>query len=481
MNVAFQHDSRICRIRSRIERIATATAMAVTILSAGSGCERNGDTVDNKRAVRPNVVLIIMDTTRADRFGCYGNDLGLTPGIDRLAASGVRFENAFAHAPWTLPSTASLLTSRLPSSHGAGGRVRDFTPLADHVATLAEQFKSAGYKTAAIINVFFLTERFGLTRGFDHVDYFDDTTNEHMRPAVDTTDAAIRWLSANDADPVFAMVHYFDPHLVYSPPEEFRERFADPRDQQSTETLFGKRRDMVELRSGKIQSADLPIQRLEKLYNGEIAYADQQVTRLIDWLKSSGMYNDTIVVITSDHGEEFAEHGGYEHGHTLYDELLHVPLIIAGTDVPSGVTATDVVGLMDVAPTLLRLANIDVPGGFHGQELTPALEGAPLPDRAVFSEGNMWSDSWYALRQGEKKLITSPAGEKSRAMLFDLAADPGEKTDIATRDPATARRLLADMDLILKAASSRSPTQPLNLTDRERDRLCALGYIECGG
>lgn len=477
MNVGFQIPSRICRLRSRIAPITAATAITVTILSAGSGCERDGDTVDNKRTIRPNVVLIIMDTTRADRFGCYGNDLGLTPGIDRLAASGVRFENAFAHAPWTLPSTASLLTSRLPSSHGAGGRVRDFMPLADNVATLAEQFKSAGYKTAAIINVFFLTERFGLTRGFDHVDYFDDTTNEHMRPAVDTTDAAIRWLSANDTDPVFAMVHYFDPHLIYAPPAEFRKRFADPRDIESTEPLFGRRRDMVELRMGKIESADLPIQRLEKLYNGEIAYADQQITRLIEWLKSSGMYNDTIVVITSDHGEEFAEHGGYEHGHTLYDELLHVPLIIAGTDVPSGVTATDVVGLMDVAPTLLRLANIDVPGGFHGQELTPAFDRAPLLDRAVFSEGNMWSDSWYALRQGEKKLITIPAGEKSRAMLFDLAADPGEKTDVATRDVETAKRLLADMDLILKAASSTTRSQPLDFTDTELERLRALGYV----
>lgn len=476
MNLRFFHFRGVRQFCTRLASFAQATTLAVLILFAGSGCERNGETAAKKRTVRPNVILIILDTTRADRFGCYGNDLGLTPGIDKLAATGVRFENAFAHAPWTLPSTASLLTSRLPSSHGAGGRVQSFTPLADSVATLAGQFKSAGYKTAAIINVFFLTERFGLTRGFDHVDYFEDTTNEHMRPAAETTDAAIQWLSTSSTGPVFAMVHYFDPHLIYAPPAEFREQFADPRDRNQGQPLFGNRRDMVKLRTGEIKTSDLPIDRLEKLYNGEIAYTDQQVTRLIDWLKSSGMYDDTIVVITSDHGEEFLEHGGYEHGHTLYNELLHVPLIIAGCDVPSGVNANDVVGLMDVAPTLLRLAGIDSCNSFHGQDLTPAFDRAPLLDRAVFSEGNMWDESWYALHHDNHKLITIPAGDKSLAMLFDLAVDPGEKTDIATRHESTAKRLLADMVLILRAAST-TRSKPVDFTDTEWERLRALGYV----
>jgi len=461
--------------------LPAALALTVTAEFAAVGCSPDRQQAGNGGAKRPhpNVLLVVMDTTRADRLGCYGSTRGLTPGIDALAASGVRFEHAYAHAPWTLPSTASLLTSRLPSAHGAGGRIGRFTPLSPRVATLAEQFRSGGYRTAAIINVMFLSERFGLTRGFEHVDYFKGATNEHMRPAGDTTDAAIAWLTAHRDRPFFALVHYFDPHLVYAPPRAFRERYADPRDRAPAAPLFGKRRDMVKLRQGKINVDQLPIDRLQKLYNAEVAYVDHELTRLIGGLKTAGLSDNTIVVLTADHGEEFLDHGGYEHGHTLYDELIHVPLIFTGRDVPANVAAPDVVGLMDVAPTLLHLAGLPPCSSFHGRLLTPAFEGVTLADRAVLSEGNMWRTSWFALRQGPLKLITIPSRERTRALLFDMAADPSESNDIAARDRALTRRLVSDLEVMLKAASSTTATQPLDLSDAERDRLCALGYVAC--
>lgn len=419
-----------------------------------------------------------MDTTRADRLGCYGNTRGLTPSIDRLAASGVRFEKAYAHAPWTLPSTASLLTSRIPTAHGAGGRIREFSPLGDNVVTVAERFRDAGFGTAAIINVLFLSERFGLTRGFDHVDFFEETTNEKMRPASDTTDAAIQWMTEHADKPFFAMVHYFDPHLTYSPPSEYRRRFADPQDRASDEILFGKRRDMVELRMGKRNVADLPIKRMEKLYDGEIAYMDSQIARLIQWLRDMGLMDHTIVVLTSDHGEEFLEHQGYEHGHTLYDELLHVPLVFLGADVPGGVTVSRTVGLMDVAPTLLHLAGLQVPDSFRGQRLTPAFEGAPLLDRAILSEGNMWGPSWHALRYQNQKVIVAPMGNRSRLMFFDLATDPTESRNTVHQNVDIARQMRSDIEVILKSASVGANSTPLKLTDEELNRLESLGYVK---
>ncbi|MEE8142910.1 MAG: sulfatase [Planctomycetota bacterium] len=419
---------------------------------------------------RRNVVVILLDTVRADRLGCYGSSLGLTPAMDSLARDSVRFENAFAHAPWTLPSVASLLTSQLPAQHRAGGRLGQFRPLPESAVTLAEHFRDAGAATCAITNVLFLTEAFGMTQGFDSVDAYADATNVRMRRAGLTTELALRWLDERPDGPFLLLVHYFDPHLIYDPLQPFRKEFADPRDQEkSPKPLFGTREDMLNFRRGSAQLEPDTIGRLEKLYNGEIAYLDSQVGRLLAGLELRGLDSETIVLLTADHGEEFLDHGGFEHGHTLYRELLHVPLILRAGGESQVITAT--VGLMDVAPTLCELAGIPTAPEFSGKSLVPFLDGEETRDRPVLAEGNMWGESGQAWRNGSYTLIRQPTVR--RPQLFDTRADPKEQTDLSAEQSSQRDRMLLDLDLILRFLK---PTPSPPLSNEELARLRALGY-----
>ena len=253
-----------------------------------------------------NVLLVILDTLRADRLGCYGNPAGITPALDRLAAEGVRFEHAYSHAPWTLPATASLLSSLHPGQHGAGGAldiqsgpeglavVPRFRALDDSVVTVAEVFADAGWDTAAVVNVQFLTRPFGLMQGFEHVDARVSETNREARSAGDTTDAALEWLGRSRDEPFFLLVHYFDPHAVYAPPEEFRRRFADPEDREGSDFVFGTRDEMIRLRAGTLELDPRTLERAERLYDGEVAYADRQIGRLLDGLDERPTERETL-------------------------------------------------------------------------------------------------------------------------------------------------------------------------------------------
>ncbi len=197
----------------------------------------------------PNVLLVLIDTLRADKLGCYGSDLGLTPNIDRLAAQGCLFEQAFSHAPWTLPSVSSLLTSTYPVRHGAGGRLGSLTGLASDVRTMAECYADQGYDTGAIINVLFLSPKFGISRGFDDYDFRPPREGQRVqRRATEVTDSALTWMEAQKKRsglPFFYMVHYFDPHLTYDPPARFLEKFALPADRTVDPDLFGTEQDMI--------------------------------------------------------------------------------------------------------------------------------------------------------------------------------------------------------------------------------------------
>ena len=447
--------------------------------SSVAGCARqeeektNGDNLSRQ----PDVLLIITDTTRADRFGCYANELGITPNLDKLAESGIRFTNANSHAPWTLPAVASLFTSNPPVIHCAGGAIGKFTSLSDRVTTLAEVFKNTGYKTGAVMNVFFLSDKFGLTRGFEYVDYFKGTTNTKMRSAASTTDAALKWLKSVGDKPYFMVVHYFDPHLIYLPPDEFRAKFADPLDRGSDCLKFGNQDDMTSVRRNETRLDEATIKRLEKLYNGEVAYVDREVGRLLDFVRKPGSKRQTIIVVTADHGEEFFDHGSFEHGHTVYQELLHVPLIMAGLDIPKGMVVDQLVGLVDVAPTLCDLAGVEIPADFSGQTLLPAMEGSPLLERAVLSEGNMWGPSLFSLNEGKHKLIRLPSGY----CLYDLENDPGERNNLLLSKPEIASAMTKNLTLLLEKLALRNSASgnAVTLTPEERERLCALGYLDC--
>ena len=425
---------------------------------------------------RHNVILILLDTLRADRLGAYGNPSGLTPELDAFAQDAVLFENAYAHAPWTLPSVASIFTAQTPLQHGAGGRLGAFAVLEEKAVTLAEVFQRSGAKTAAITNVLFLGPSFGAMQGFDDLDHAVPSDNKLTRVAESTTETALGWLDANRTRRFFLFVHYFDPHLTYDPPQPFREKFAAPEDKGRGRHLFGTVGEMVAFRRGQIHVADSQVERLEKLYNGDVAYMDQMLGKLFDGIEARGLLKDTIIVVTADHGEEFGEHKGFEHGHTLYDELLHVPLLIREPGPAGGLRVETAVRHIDLAPTLTDLAGIDAPA-FGGSSLAPLLRGEKEADRPVLSAGNMWGPSQTSWRSAGFKLFRKPGGKP--ASLYDLESDPAEKTDLLEREKARAAALDAELDLVLSALAGeeRSGAAP-ELSEVQRAQLRALGYLQ---
>ncbi len=434
-----------------------------------------------------NVVLMILDTVRADRLGCYGNSEGITPAIDRFARDGVLFENCYSQAPWTLPAVASIFTSLYPSQHGAGGHESKFSMLGEGIVSVAELFKTAGRATGAVANVRFITSRFGVTGGFDTVDVVNGgRSNRRMRRAERTTDAALGWIDGCADKPFFLMVHYYDPHLVYDPPQPYRRRFASARDAETKGYVFGTDKDVKAMRSkGKKPSAETVL-RLEKLYNGEVAYTDSAVGRFLEGLAERGLEDKTAVVLTADHGEEFLEHGGFEHGHTLYNELLHVPLVIrrpghigaglpaAGEKSPARVGQT--VRLIDIAPTMCEMGGIEGSKDFMGESMVGMFGGGRFDERVVFGEGNLWGPTRTAFCTGGSKLILQGSGDGVE--LYDLQTDPAEKKNLARQRPKLCDKMvkgLEEFSALMEARRGQGKSPALSQEDM--NRLRSLGYV----
>jgi len=440
----------------------------LALLAAGCG----GGTHESPR----NVVLVITDTVRADKLGCYGNERGLTPCLDAFARSGVRFDQASSHAPWTLPSISTMLTGLHPAEHGAGGRLVDgqsrFTPLASTVTTLPAVFKGAGYDTHCIANVMFLHEQFAVTRDFDATDVDVPPDNIHMRDARRTTQAALRWVDAHGERPFFLLVHYFDPHAVYNPPGEFRERFALEADRRDTSWMFPTRPQMMALRDGKVPLPPVPLmRRAEALHEAEIAYMDDQIGSLLIGLSQRGLDDTTAVAITADHGEEFLEHGGFEHGHQLYQELTHVPLLLRAPDLAPAVVDR-VVGHVDLAVTLCQLGGIAPDEQFllAGRSLLDPTAGS----RPILAHGNMWAEPLTSYRVGDEKLIRRGDGVHE---LYDLAADPGEQTDLAPTRAERVQELSTLLDAVQEVLHRGASGESVDVSPAVRELLKAHGYI----
>jgi arylsulfatase A-like enzyme len=438
-----------------------------------------------------NVLLVVLDTTRARDLGCYGGPRGLTPRLDQLAAEGMRFAEASAHAPWTLPSTASLLTSQLPEVHGAGGSLDlsglaagrqptvDFHALPGSAQTLAETLQGAGWSTAAVVNVDFLDAPFGLSQGVEDLDASWSESNVEVRDAAGTTAAALAWLDARPKGaPFFLLAHYFDPHAVYAPPPRYRREFAGPLDRDSAGFVFGTREQMLLLRAGELELPAGLLERAKGLYDAELAFLDAELGRLFDGLEARGLDGETLVVVTADHGEEFGEHGGFEHGHTLYQELLHVPLLMRLPGlIPAGEVLEGRVGLIDVAPTICDLAGVAVPETFSGRSLRGVLAGEAAAAAPILAHGNFWGPALTSWSSGRWKLVLTPDGEGQRAQLYDLETDPSELHDLAAAEPARVAELRAELTLALKGGASREPGTAVELSPAERKRLEALGYL----
>jgi arylsulfatase A-like enzyme len=413
--------------------------MLALVLAA---CTRNPATPEGPR---PSVLLITIDTLRADRLGAYGDTLARTPNLDALTRGGVCFTKAFTPAPLTLPAHATLMTGLLPPQHGVRGN-GGFALGGDH-ATLAEALRARGLRTAAFVGGFPLERRFGLARGFDHYDdVFDRAQGVHFdfaeRRADRVAGAAQSWL-AGEKGPVFAWVHVFDPHAPYDPPSEFRG--VDP-------------------------------------YRGEIAFTDHALGPLLAaW---DGRPGSAIVALTADHGEAFGEHGEESHSLFVYDTTLRVPLVLRGPGLPAGRRVERPVGLADLAATILARvdaaprAGASPPPRLPGRDLLADLQGSP-PSGPLYAETLAprldfgWSDL-RALRDGRYKYVRAPRPE-----LYDVLADPGETKDLSASAPAVRERLSRSLEELLGGLGDEEVRRGVDADAAER--LRALGYVQGPG
>jgi choline-sulfatase len=405
------------------------------------------------RAVpRPlDVLLITLDTTRADRLGCYGAGAGATPNLDRLAREGTLFRRAWAHVPLTCPSHASLLTGLLPPRHGIhdnGGFV-----LGTGFPTLAELFVDAGYRTAAFVSAFVLDRRFGLARGF--AVYEDDmlgpstATQKERRamelPAKITVDRALSWLRRPDPRPFFAWVHLYDPHAPYRPPEPYATRFRG------------------------------------HPYEGEIAYMDAEVGRLLtEVARRSREHHPTLVAAIGDHGESLGEHGELTHNYYIYRSTQRVPFLLALPGyLPAGREVQPVVRGVDLMPTLLDVAGLAIPPGLDGHSLVPLLTGAdrsePGPAYLESYHPRLWwgARELLGLRTGRWLYIRSPRPE-----LYDVDDDPGQIRNLAAQNPAELAKLDARLETLVGSTDPLASRSPIDSSTAAN--LRALGYLGAG-
>ena len=426
-------------------------------------------------------VLIIVDTMRADALGCYGHASNHTPRLDALAAEGVRFEQAISCSGWTLPAVSSIFTGTWPPIHGAIGKATQLRRIRDEVPTGAEILKAAGFNTLGIANAAFVSPKLGLARGFDVFDHHD-AYNWNVRRADETIDVAIKLLREQRGERNFLMVHLFDPHLNYDPPAEYATRFVG----QRTDPPLPLTMDAcLDLKQGEnLPPTDADIAYVRGIYDAEVAYTDDQIGRLIDELKTQGLYDQATIIITADHGEEFWEHNGFEHGHTQYDELVHVPLIVkppADTPITQHDVATQV-RTLDIMPTLFALYAIQQPPSFVGEPLLPLAEGAGGPDRIALSDSTLYGGKKAALRTSQYKYIYDFASQSGQGgELYDWRADPGEANNLTPTQTQLAVQMHKQLQqfyeqLVTQARQMSTPAE-VDMTPQDRRILESLGYI----
>jgi arylsulfatase A-like enzyme len=418
-----------------------------------------------------NVILYVVDTLRADALGLYGGARPTSPRLDRFAEGAVVFERTVAQSAWTRPSVASMLTGMHPSAHGVlsiGDR------LSARATLLSELLGEAGYDTAAFVTNVNVTGPFGFKRGFATFQYLpEEPKSRHVyASAAALHDALLAWIGEPRARPFFVYAHASDPHAPYRPPSDTAARFVRPDAPASlnpADPMLGLRRRV------KALSPDDAVY-LRSLYDAEVAAFDAELGRLLDALGQDGLLDRTVVVIVGDHGEEFLDHGGLEHGKTLYQELLHVPLIVR---VPGGTGArtTVLAQHVDVAPTLLSLLGLPAPGGVAGHALL-APDGAVVPasQREAFSSTRFGDAALMALVVPPWKVVVPERGD-ARPQVFDLERDPAERENLEAAHPVLvgyARQRMAE----LEAEGGYAPRGDPRLIDPEtRERLRHLGYV----
>ena len=453
--------------------------MALALLWTAGGCS---DGPKDEYAERPAggtgsppislVVLISLDTLRADHLGIYGYDRRTSPRIDAMARRGVRFLDASSTSTWTLPAHASLLTGRYVDGHGLRDENRG---LPGRVITLAASLRKAGWRTGCAVNSFYLSRRFGLQRGFE-LDLWVEESADRIAPSSWITDQALAWIDEAAEEPLFLFLHYYDIHSDYGALPEHRRLFERP----YAGSRDGTTSQLVSIQEGQATLAPADALHLVDLYDASIHQTDAELGRLFDAIEQRGLSERTLLVLTSDHGEEFLEHGGVLHGRSQYQEQLRVPLILVGPGLPANLALDVPVSLVDVAPTLLDLLAVEHPAPLDGESLRPLLGGArpvSLVDRVLFSESRHGIDDpveTWAARLGSLKQIR---GADGATQIFDLSTDPRELGGRPGADPERARRLSAALESFRDRVEQRTMGRSSPLSPEERAHLRALGYL----
>lgn len=405
---------------------------------------------------QPNVVVITIDTLRADHLGCYGYKQIHTPNIDALATESARFERAYTPVPVTLPAHTAIFTGTYPTLSGmhdfSGNKLNATQP------TLASVLKQQGYVTGAVIGSAVLDSRFGLNRGFDfYYDHFDfnrlqeSNLEEMERPGNVVADVALDWLEKNHGSKFFLWMHLYDPHYPYRPPAPYSEQYKD------------------------------------RLYDGEIAFADAQVGRLIAYLKAKSLYSNTLIVLSGDHGESLGEHGEKTHGFFIYNATLHVPMIVHLPGTAADQVVPELANLADLMPTVLQALKVEVPPQVQGRSLLALL--VPKPAEATAGESrSLYAETflprlhfnWSELRAVETEryhFIEAPRPE-----LYDLAADPGETRNLYTEKKAVGGELQARLKALIRQYSAdQELAEKAGLDPALMERLKSLGYAGFSG
>ena len=431
--------------RAPVKRILVEILMLVAVASAQSAPAARKAVP--RRATPPNVILITIDTVRADHLGYAGYQNIQTPTLDALAHDGIVFDRAISQVPLTWPSHAVILTGTYPFQNG----VQDFTgqPLDARFRSVAQVFKQNGYSTGAVVSAFVLDKSWGLARGFD---FYDDAFSPEQfknrdlglveRKAGESVDRAVKWLSKNPQRPFFFWLHLYDPHSAYDPPEPYHTQYSG------------------------------------HLYDGEIAYADHELGRLIAWLKTNKLYDSSVIAFLSDHGESLGEHGEKEHGFFVYNSTVHIPMIVkppAGSRFHAGHVPRPV-ETTAVAPTLLNLAGVK--DGVGKQFHSPGLLGdeAEKQDSAYSETFYTFSSyGWsplHAIETSRYQYIDAPEPE-----LYDLSVDPGETTNVFSQQPAAVAVLKDKLQQLQKSDPFKPSGSNAGMSPDALEKLSALGYV----
>lgn len=440
-----------------------------------------------------HVILIIIDTLRADALSCYDSEAPATPNIDRFAKDGILFKNAFSASPWTLPSVSSIMTGLSPSVHMT---LKPRTKLPDNFKTLAEYMQGAGYLTGAIGKNIFLKKSYNISQGFVEYNFFPKSGDTSLGgkllkavfPKRFKTDASteelanltIDWLESNAHNDFFLWVHFLDPHIPYAPPAKFLPADSDP------PSRIGKKFGRLRAVRGGFLVPSLQERRwIRSLYESEVRYVDTNVRRVFERLKELGIYDESLIILTSDHGEEFWEHNGFEHGHSVYDEVIRVPLIIKLPASSSKQAISGAVSIESIMPTVLELCGVEYNGDYLSSRCLTGLWDRPFEaenHEPVISTGLLYyEDRVSVLSNGLKYIRWLATGQEE---LYDMSSDPGEKSCVAELSSEQVQRARAILQKHFKEAEKlkryyNTPKSEKVMLDEEmRQRLKSLGYVE---